>query len=267
MPALGVAVRPDGTFTTTTVIPRSRAAGSYPITGRCGGGNFGGTTLQVRAAPTTPTTPPGPMAPTPPDPPVTQPQPPAPMVAGPATQPTSQLGEPLDHPRARGPGQQHPGRSGCVAVVPAPAPGPPERPRTLSPGALTDSTPIGPADRRANGVGGWPCLPGRFSLVLLPLGRPPLATATATTTQRSSRPEPGTSSLHRTRTHPVSGRGCCRDPRVRSGAQRRARSVPSRWSWACPHSSALRGFGVARRRLKADGDRGTAPVAATVNLQ
>jgi hypothetical protein len=96
VPALGAAVRPDGTFTTTTVIPRSRAAGTYPITGRCGGGNFGGTTLQVRAAPTTPTTTPGPMAPAPPDPPadppVTQPQPPAPMVAGQATQPTSQLG-------------------------------------------------------------------------------------------------------------------------------------------------------------------------------
>jgi hypothetical protein len=91
VPALGAAVRPDGTFTTTTIIPRSRAAGTYPITGRCGGGNFGGTTLEVRTVPTTPTTTPGPMAPTPPDPPVTQPQPPAPMVAGPATQPTSQL--------------------------------------------------------------------------------------------------------------------------------------------------------------------------------
>jgi hypothetical protein len=86
VPALGVAVRPDGTVTTTTVIPRSRTAGTYPITGRCGGGNFGGTTLHVRAAPTTPTTTPGPMAP-----PVTQPQPPAPTVAGQATQPTSQL--------------------------------------------------------------------------------------------------------------------------------------------------------------------------------
>jgi hypothetical protein len=86
VPALGAAVRPDGTFTTTTIIPRSRAAGTYPITGRCGGGNFGGATLVVRAAPTTPTTTPGPMAP-----PVTQPQPPAPTVAGQATQPTSQL--------------------------------------------------------------------------------------------------------------------------------------------------------------------------------
>jgi hypothetical protein len=95
VPALGAAVRPDGTFTATTVIPRSRAAGSYPITGRCGGANFAGATLVVRAAPTTPTTTPEPMLPTPPDPPtdppVTQPQPPTPMVAGPATQPTSHL--------------------------------------------------------------------------------------------------------------------------------------------------------------------------------
>ncbi len=95
VPALGAAVRSDGTFTTTTTIPRSRAAGTYPITGRCGGANFAGATLVVRAAPTTPTTTPGPMSPTPQDPPadppVTQLQPPAPAVAGPATQPTSHL--------------------------------------------------------------------------------------------------------------------------------------------------------------------------------
>jgi hypothetical protein len=95
VPALGAAVRPDGTFTTTTTIPRSRAAGSYSITGRCGGGNFGGATLEVRAAAATPTTLSEPMSPTPSDPPadppVTQPQPPAPMVAGPAPQPASHL--------------------------------------------------------------------------------------------------------------------------------------------------------------------------------
>jgi hypothetical protein len=95
VPALGAAVRPDGTFTTTTIIPRSRAAGTYSITGRCGGANFAGATLVVRAAPTTPTTTPEPMSPTPTgppaDPPVTQPQVPVPMVAGPATQPTSDL--------------------------------------------------------------------------------------------------------------------------------------------------------------------------------
>jgi hypothetical protein len=50
VPALAAAVRPDGTFTTTTIISRSRAAGSYWITGRCGGANFAGATLVVRAA-------------------------------------------------------------------------------------------------------------------------------------------------------------------------------------------------------------------------
>jgi hypothetical protein len=91
VPAVGAAIRPNGTFITTTIIPRSRAAGTYPITGRCGGANFAGATLVVRAAPTTPTTTPEPMSPMPTDPPVTQPQVPAPMVAGPATQPTSDL--------------------------------------------------------------------------------------------------------------------------------------------------------------------------------
>jgi hypothetical protein len=95
VPALGAAVRPDGTFTTTILIPRSRAVGTYSITGRCGGANFAGAILVVRAAPTSPTTTPEPMSPTPTsppaDPPVTQPQVPAPMVAGPATQPTSDL--------------------------------------------------------------------------------------------------------------------------------------------------------------------------------
>jgi hypothetical protein len=55
VPALGATVRPDGTFTATTTIPRSKAAGSYAITGRCGGGNLGvSATLVVRAAATTP---------------------------------------------------------------------------------------------------------------------------------------------------------------------------------------------------------------------
>jgi hypothetical protein len=55
VPALSAAVRPDGTFTATTRIPRSKAAGSYAITGRCGGGNLGvSATLVVRAAATTP---------------------------------------------------------------------------------------------------------------------------------------------------------------------------------------------------------------------
>jgi hypothetical protein len=85
LPAVLAAAKPDGTFTITTTIPRSKHAGTYPISGHCGG-IFGGATLVVRAAPTTPKTTPEPMAP-----PATQPQPPAPMVAGPATQPTSQL--------------------------------------------------------------------------------------------------------------------------------------------------------------------------------
>jgi hypothetical protein len=92
LPTLYAVAKPDGTFTTTTTIPRSRAAGTYRISAHCEG-IFAGATLEVRAAPTTPTTTPEPMSPTPPDPPadppVTQPQPP--MVAGPATQPTSQL--------------------------------------------------------------------------------------------------------------------------------------------------------------------------------
>jgi hypothetical protein len=86
VPAIGAAAKPDGTFTVTTRIPRSKAAGTYEITGRCGGGNIGAeATLVVRAAPPATTTP----APAPPAPPVTQPQAPAPTgapaLAGPAT--------------------------------------------------------------------------------------------------------------------------------------------------------------------------------------
>jgi hypothetical protein len=91
VPALGAAVPPDGTFTTTTVIPRSRTAGTYPITGRCGGANIAGATLVVRAAPPTPATTPGPTPPAPDGPTVDQLPPSGPMVAGPATQPTSDL--------------------------------------------------------------------------------------------------------------------------------------------------------------------------------
>ena len=81
VPAIGAAVKVDGTFTVTTRIPRSKAAGTYDITGRCGGGNIGASaTLVVRAAPTPTTTP---------APPVTHPQPPTP--AGPASTPASQL--------------------------------------------------------------------------------------------------------------------------------------------------------------------------------
>ncbi len=50
LPAVFAAVQPGGAFTTTTEIPRSTAAGTYTITGRCGGGNLGvSATLMVRA--------------------------------------------------------------------------------------------------------------------------------------------------------------------------------------------------------------------------
>jgi hypothetical protein len=88
VPMVVAAVKPDGAFAATTRIPRSRAAGSYTISGRCGGGNIGASaTLEVRAAPTPTTTP----APTPPATasPVTQPAAAAPADAGPGTQPAA----------------------------------------------------------------------------------------------------------------------------------------------------------------------------------
>ena len=90
VPAIGAAVKRDGTFTVTTRIPRSKAAGTYDITGRCGGGTIGASaTLVVRAAPTPTTTP----APVPPAPPVTHSQAPTPTAAptapGPVTQPAT----------------------------------------------------------------------------------------------------------------------------------------------------------------------------------
>ena len=91
MTAVYATAKPSGAFSATTTIPRSKLAGSYRIYLRCGGASLGGGTLVVRAAPTTPTITPEPMSPPPAGPPVTQPQTPAPMVAGPHTQPTSQL--------------------------------------------------------------------------------------------------------------------------------------------------------------------------------
>jgi hypothetical protein len=80
VPAVAAAVRPDGTFTATTTIPRSTPARTYDISGRCGGGNLGvSATLTVRAALTPAPAPPGTA------PPVTQPQVPGPAAAGPAT--------------------------------------------------------------------------------------------------------------------------------------------------------------------------------------
>jgi hypothetical protein len=68
VPAVTAAVRPGGTFAATTRIPRSTPAGTYTISGRCGGGNLGvSATLEVRAAPTATTTPaPAPSATAPP---------------------------------------------------------------------------------------------------------------------------------------------------------------------------------------------------------
>ena len=55
VPAVTAAVKPGGAFTTTTRIPRSTPAGTYTISGRCGGGNLGvSATLTVRARATTP---------------------------------------------------------------------------------------------------------------------------------------------------------------------------------------------------------------------
>jgi hypothetical protein len=88
VPAVGAAVNSAGAFTATTTIPRSKPAGTYTITGRCGGGNLGvSARLVVRAAVTTTT--PAPAAPTATTPPVTQPQVPVPAVAGPSAQPAA----------------------------------------------------------------------------------------------------------------------------------------------------------------------------------
>jgi hypothetical protein len=96
VPAVFAAVRPDGTFTATTEIPRAKAAGTYTITGRCGGGNLGvSATLVVRAA-ASPTTTPAPAPPAVTAPPVTQPQ--VPAVAGPSTQPATPATPATAHP-------------------------------------------------------------------------------------------------------------------------------------------------------------------------
>ena len=93
VPAIVAAVKADGTFTVVTTIPSSKAAGTYSISGRCGGGNIGASAaLVVRAAPA-PTTKP---AVTPPAPSVTEPQAPTPTAASTpvvsVSTPGSQLG-------------------------------------------------------------------------------------------------------------------------------------------------------------------------------
>jgi hypothetical protein len=96
VPAVAAAVRPDGTFTVTTRIPRSRPAGSYTISGRCGGGNLGvSATLVVRAAATPTTTPAAAPPVTRPAGPATGPQATAPAAAGPGTQPAASTGDQL----------------------------------------------------------------------------------------------------------------------------------------------------------------------------
>jgi hypothetical protein len=50
VPAVLARVRAGGSFSTQTVIPRSRRPGRYSVTARCGGGNLGVlVTLTVRA--------------------------------------------------------------------------------------------------------------------------------------------------------------------------------------------------------------------------
>jgi hypothetical protein len=89
VPAVYAAVKADGTFAVTTRIPRSKPAGTYTISGRCGGGNLGAlATLMVRAAPTATTTP-APTAPSATAPPVTRSPVPAPTDAGPPTRPAT----------------------------------------------------------------------------------------------------------------------------------------------------------------------------------
>jgi hypothetical protein len=45
--AIFIRIRPSGHFAAKTRIPSSRAAGSYHIGARCGGGSFGNVTLHV----------------------------------------------------------------------------------------------------------------------------------------------------------------------------------------------------------------------------
>jgi hypothetical protein len=94
VPAIVATVKADGSFAAVTRIPSSKAAGTYTISGRCGGGNIGASAALVVPAAPAPTTKP---AAAPPAPSVTQPQAPAPTaepapvaaVSTPASQLTS----------------------------------------------------------------------------------------------------------------------------------------------------------------------------------
>jgi hypothetical protein len=97
VPEVIAAVNAGGTFTTITRIPRSTLAGTYSITGRCGGGNLGvSAALTVRAAAATTTPAPTPSATVPP-----------------ATQPTAST------PGHRAGGWVVPGLVGLAAGAPA----------------------------------------------------------------------------------------------------------------------------------------------------
>jgi LPXTG-motif cell wall-anchored protein len=50
VPAVTTTSSSSGSFSVTTQIPSGRAPGSYTVSGRCGGGNFGSASFQVTAA-------------------------------------------------------------------------------------------------------------------------------------------------------------------------------------------------------------------------
>jgi hypothetical protein len=50
VPAITTSSQSNGHYSVSTQIPSGTAPGSYSVSGRCGGGNIGGTTLQVSAA-------------------------------------------------------------------------------------------------------------------------------------------------------------------------------------------------------------------------
>lgn len=158
LPAVVANVTPGGTFRVTTAIPRSRAAGSYTITGRCGGGEP--RCLGDPGRPDAPPAPtPAPDAPPATSPSVNQPAMAAPAVAEPPTQPASQLVSRWIIP-------------GLVALAAARWPrwacgcctGGGTRPASAGrddPAWRTDTAAQPPAREvcRAGGVCGWPCHP------------------------------------------------------------------------------------------------------------
>jgi LPXTG-motif cell wall-anchored protein len=53
LPAITTASQSNGEFSVSTQIPSTTAPGSYSVSGRCGGGNFGSAPFQVTAASST----------------------------------------------------------------------------------------------------------------------------------------------------------------------------------------------------------------------